>query len=593
MWIRFLSDDIAYVPMQWAWMDPQMVLMSICVSVLTAMLALWCGKRAQGAPQTYLRLLYQANGTLALGLGIWAMHFIGMRAFAPCSEGGLSQWHTVMSTIPSLLASAIVMHTLSLPHLSWLRMLLSGLAMGLGVGTMHFWGMFASAPAREMGYDPWGLAVALSLGMGMAIFSLLVYGRMQSIRAATWKTVVLSGCIMGAATACLHYIAMDAIYLPMSSKVQGDSEDGSFSFLIVGTAVCLIVGLFLLALNIALRWHHLFTQIQRSEARLRAVVETAVDGIVMIEGDGRVCAFNPAAERLLGWRAQEVMGRNVSMLMPAPHQQAHDGYLQRYLLTGQANIIDSGREVQARHKNGELVDIRLAVGRVAQVDQPLFVGFLTDIRQRKCMEKSLLRSEEQHRTLISNMPGVVFRRTSDALWQPLFLSTQVLALTGWSAQALLEGAEVQMMGLILPEDAERLRQAVNQALDDGEAYRCEYRLLHRDGSIRWISESGQGVYDAQGHLLWLDGVLIDTRRSKRAMQSLKARWPRLIGPRRWLSTASKGRYFSRMTIFWPVLGMSERKSWGPLLKSLAGIFRLNRRSTSLCGSYCGKARTSV
>ncbi len=128
-------------------------------------------------------------------------------------------------------------------------------------------------------------------------------------------------------------------------------------------AWALLVGTVLLVLHMLMRSRQLFLEIRRNEARLRALVDTAVDGIIMIESDGRISAFNPAAERLLGWTEQEVLGRNVSMLMPMPHQQAHDGYLQRHISTWHTNIIGAGREVQALHKNGALIDVRLAVGR--------------------------------------------------------------------------------------------------------------------------------------------------------------------------------------------------------------------------------------
>jgi two-component system, sensor histidine kinase and response regulator len=514
MWIRFLSDDIAYVPMQWAWMQPYLVAISVAVSVCSAMLAVYLAGRAQRAPSPPLRQGFKSAGALCLGGGIWGMHFIGMQAFTPCSTAGFAPLHTTLSILPSLLAAALVMHTLAQPHTRWGRVLLSGVALGLGVTVMHFWGMYASEATHYMDYAPLGLALALGLGMSLAIFSVVVYHRMRLIGALASHMVLVSGAVMGLATASMHYIAMDAIHLPVGPEAPNTAPlDSPWTLLTIGAAICLLIGVLLLALNIALRWRQLFADIQRSEARLRAVVETAVDGMVMIEGDGRISAFNPAAERLLGWKAEEVLGRNVNMLMPNPHQHAHDGYLQRHLATGHTSIIGSGREVQALHKDGSLIDIRLAVGRVAMANQPLFVGFLTDIRQRKSMQRLLQRSEEQHRTLISNMPGVAFRRAADALWRPLFLSQPVEALTGWPAEALLADSQ-RMASLLLDGDAQLLAHSVQEAVDNGMAYHHEYRLRHRDGSVRWVSENGRAVYDADGQVLWIDGVLIDNTETR-------------------------------------------------------------------------------
>lgn len=515
MWIRFLSNDTAYTPMQWAWMDPRLVAVSVVVALATAMLAVHCCTRARIAlPGSLQRKLLTTGSVLLLGGGIWSMHFIGMQAFIPCAASNFSILHSALSALPSLLAASFVVHTLIQPHPHWWRVLASGVVLGLGVASMHFWGMFASDAAYLMHYAPKGLVLALGLGLAMALFSVVLYRRMQTVGAQPLAITLISGGVMGATTASMHYIAMDAIYMLVGTgSADSTGSPGHWTALTIAAALALLVGTVLLVLHMVVRSRQLFNDIRRNEARLRALVDTAVDGIIMIEGDGRISAFNPAAERLLGWTEQEVLGRNVSMLMPMPHQQGHDGYLQRHITTGHTRIIGAGREVQALHKNGELIDVRLAVGRATGKQQPMFVGFLTDIRERKAMEQSLQHSEEQHRTLISNIPGVTFRRAPHVLWQPLFLSAPVDALTGWPAEALLDGSQ-RMDQLLLDADVVGLHRAVSQALETQAAYAHEYRLRHRDGSIRWVSESGRGVYDEAGQLRWIDGVLIDNTEAK-------------------------------------------------------------------------------
>lgn len=125
---------------------------------------------------------------------------------------------------------------------------------------------------------------------------------------------------------------------------------------------------------------------RESEERLRAVVETAVDAIITIDANGRIESYNPAAERLFGHSAAEAVGRNVSMLMPEPDRSRHDGYLKRYLESGEAHVIGVGREVTAQRKDGSLVPIGLAVSEMHLGSHRLFTGILHDLTERKRAE---------------------------------------------------------------------------------------------------------------------------------------------------------------------------------------------------------------
>src|SRR4029077_16833922 len=101
--------------------------------------------------------------------------------------------------------------------------------------------------------------------------------------------------------------------------------------------------------------------------RWGAIVRSAVDAIVLIDAHGRIEEFNPAAERLFGYAQAEVLGRNVSMLMPEPYRDAHDGYLQHYNTTGEKRIIGTGRKVMGLRSDGTMFPLHLTVGE-AEVD---------------------------------------------------------------------------------------------------------------------------------------------------------------------------------------------------------------------------------
>jgi two-component system sensor kinase FixL len=110
-----------------------------------------------------------------------------------------------------------------------------------------------------------------------------------------------------------------------------------------------------------------------------ALMEATVDAVIVIDHRGDMTAVNEAAKHLFGYRTDELIGRNVSLLMPAPDREKHDGYLARYLDTGEARIIGIGREIKGRRKDGSIFPARLSVGRVPDTDPPRFVGLLRDV----------------------------------------------------------------------------------------------------------------------------------------------------------------------------------------------------------------------
>src|SRR5262249_39839165 len=130
-----------------------------------------------------------------------------------------------------------------------------------------------------------------------------------------------------------------------------------------------------------------------SDMKWRSIIESAIDGIVVIDKHGTIETFNPAAEQLFGYTEQEVLGRNVSMLMPSPHREEHDGYIARYLETGTAKIIGIGREVTALRRDGTTFPVRLAVSQVTVDGEPRFTGILHDLTARVKMEERLREQE--------------------------------------------------------------------------------------------------------------------------------------------------------------------------------------------------------
>ncbi len=134
--------------------------------------------------------------------------------------------------------------------------------------------------------------------------------------------------------------------------------------------------------------------VEEKTANIKAIVDTAADGIITIDVEGRVLTFNPAAEEMFGYAAEEVIGQNVNMLMGAPHRQAHDGYIQRYLETGETRVIARNSEVHGQRKNGDEFPIHIAVSEMTVGKKKQFTGILRDVTQIKKTQKDLIQAKE-------------------------------------------------------------------------------------------------------------------------------------------------------------------------------------------------------
>jgi PAS domain S-box-containing protein len=136
--------------------------------------------------------------------------------------------------------------------------------------------------------------------------------------------------------------------------------------------------------------------------RLDAILDMTADGIVVIDAKGRIEAFNRGAQTLFGYPEDEVVGRNVSILMAAPDHERHDAYIERYLATGEARVIGSGREVTGRRRDGTLFPVHLSVAEMRIGGARRFTGILRDLTKRMHLEHALGASEARWRAVVES-----------------------------------------------------------------------------------------------------------------------------------------------------------------------------------------------
>jgi len=221
---------------------------------------------------------------------------------------------------------------------------------------------------------------------------------------------------------------------------------------------------------------------------LRSILDTVPDGVVVIDRDGLMTSFSPAAERMFGWSAAEVLGRNVSLLMPEPNAGAHDGYIRRYHQTGDKRIIGAGRVVVGARKDGSTFPMELAVGET-KGPVPSYTGFIRDLTETQETETRLqeLQNELIHVSRLTAV-GEMASALAHELNQPL--SAIANLLTG-SRRLIDRGREADQAKV---RDA--IDRAATQALRAGEVIHRMRDFVRRGASERNVESLSKLIEEA-------------------------------------------------------------------------------------------------
>lgn len=258
--------------------------------------------------------------------------------------------------------------------------------------------------------------------------------------------------------------------------------------------------------------------LREGEARLRAIVESAVDPIIVIDERGEIESFNRAGESVLGYTQAEVLGQNVRMLMPSPDRERHDGYIERYLRTGEKRIIGIGREVMAQRKDGILVPVRLAIAEATAGTKRRFVGMLHDLTAQKEAQKRLL----DERNFVSAVLDI-----TDALVIVADRAGGIVRLNR-SAEVELGHRTQDFIGrplwpLVVEEQQAAFAESVRAIRQGSPAARGEHQFVTAAGERRIIEWAASGMWTPEGAMQFLVVTGIDTTLRHRAESALSAR----------------------------------------------------------------------
>ena len=347
---------------------------------------------------------------------------------------------------------------------------------------------FADSPARRGPAVAYALAVvAIAAGVAARVgLDLLIEHRTTFLFfvPAVVLAAALAGFWPGLFATILGAVAGIEIEIASGRIAPGDAV-GATMFLFVGGAVSIGGEWFQRARNRAAEVNR---DLARREAHLRSILETIPDAMIVIDEDGLMRDFSHAAERLFGWTPDEVVGKNVSMLMPEPYRSAHDGYLQRYYRTGERRIIGIGRIVVGERKDGSTFPMELSVGEVPVTEGRFFTGFVRDLTERQHTETRLqeLQSELVHVSRLTAL-GEMASALAHELNQPLS------AIANY-----LKGSKMLLEREVVPHErvAEAVDRAANEALRAGEIIRRLRDFVSRGETERRIESLPKLIEEA-------------------------------------------------------------------------------------------------
>lgn len=251
--------------------------------------------------------------------------------------------------------------------------------------------------------------------------------------------------------------------------------------------------------------------LDESEERLRAILETAVEGIITIDECGVIESLNPAAIQIFGYTQAELIGKNVSILMPSPYREQHDGYLASYRRTGKAQIIGIGRGVSGRRKNGTVFPMDLSVSEVNLSGRRLFTGFIRDITERKEAEKAL----SHFAAMVESSDDAIIGKTLDG------------HITSWNkgAEKIFGYTREEMRGkhvsILIPADRADEEPMIIERIKRGESVEhYETVRKRKDGKQIEVSVTISPIHDAGGKIVGASKVARDITERKRLQKEI-------------------------------------------------------------------------
>jgi len=506
-----------------------LVSLSLVLAIVASYAALSMAARIPFVQRRML-WLWMVGGCVSMGLAIWSMHFVGMLAFHIGIPLAYDVPLTVLSILYAIIASAIAITIVRLKYNNHLSLFVSTLFMGSGIAAMHYTGMDALKMSPEILYDRKLFLLSLLIAYVASFVALRLFFKQSLNKEAAHrvfdKSRFYAAVLMGVAIAGMHYTAMEAaIFDPRSvcTAVGQGIDSGIMSILIV-LGVILIIAITILLLMLDTKYAD-NRRLQLSELRVREVINSAPQGMVVVNAEGMIEQVNRSVLKMFGYNREELTGQSIEVLLPVNLREKHVKLRQSYFENPRHRPMGGSMDLAAFAKNGQEFRVEIGLSPMQFDNKVSVLASIVDITERLKMENELrlqqaaLAHANKRIMLATDVTGI-------GIWEyDLEADAIIWDETMYELYGVLREENPctyeSWAGMVHPEDVEYATGNLEQVVLGQKEYDAEFRIIRPDGEIRWMKLHATHVNSEDGRVVQIIGTNQDVTERKEYADTLE------------------------------------------------------------------------
>ena len=483
--------------------DVRLVALSVLIAIFASYVALELAVRITAAAGR-VRLVWLSGGAIAMGLGIWSMHYIGMLAFM-LPVPVLYDWPTVLlSLIAAVFASGVALFVVSQKKMGWPAAVAGGAIMGGGIATMHYTGMAAMRLPAVCSYDPWILTLSVVLAIVISLVALWLTFRLREGTASFWWKSG-TAIIMGAAIPIMHYTGMAAAHFTSSSILPDTRHAVTTSTLgITGVSAVtvLVLGVAILTSAFGRRWQA-EKELREQKDWLHTTLTSIGDAVIATDAEGLITLMNPVAEKLTGWSLKEAHGKPLAHVFCIVNEETRQTVENPVDKVRRLNrVVDLANHTILINKTGREIAIDDSGAPMFGPDGSLtgIVLVFRDVTEQRAAERAAARLA----AIVEFSGDAILTKNLDGVLQTWNAGAE--RLFGYRSDDIV-GKPVTVL---IPPDRLNEEDEILQRLREGKpSERLETIRVAKDGRPIRVSVSVSPIKDAEGRVIGASKVIHD------------------------------------------------------------------------------------